>query len=159
MDILTAKGQQTRVQEERAIALFRETFPAFDFIQTPKDRPADIDGVIVTDGRLVSCAEVKCRNLTMDTLIKEFGKTWLVTADKIDRCVSVSKSLGVDFRGFLYLVPEKTLLIVPIWSYENGYVCRIDRDVTETQRTVNGGTIFRENAYIHLENVTTIREV
>lgn len=159
MDILTPRGQQTVRQEQRALTLFRETFPAFSFVETPKDKPADIDGLIVRDGVLVSCVEVKCRNMTMDTLVKDFGKKWLVTADKIDRCVSVAKSLGIDFRGFLYLVPEKILLIIPIWSYENGYTCRIDREVTETQRTVNGGTILRENAYIHIENVTAIREV
>lgn len=159
MDILTPRGQQTRRQEEMALTLFRETFPAFEFVETPKDRPADIDGLVLHKGGLVSCVEVKCRNMTMDTLVNEFGKKWLVTSDKIDRCVNVAKSLCIDFRGFLYLVPEKILLIVPIWSYEKGYVCRIDREVTETQRTVNGGTIFRENAYIHLENVKAIRQV
>jgi hypothetical protein len=159
MDILTQKGQQTRRQEEKALTLFRETFPGFEFIETPKDTPADIDGIIVSNGKMVSCAEVKCRNMTMDVLVREFGKKWLVTADKIDRCVNIASSLGIDFRGFLYLVPEKILLIVPIWSYENGYTCRIDRETTSTQATVNGGTALRENAYIHLEKVTAIREV
>lgn len=141
------------------MTLFRETFPGFEFIETPKDTPADIDGVIVSNGKMVSCVEVKCRNMTMDVLVREFGKKWLVTADKIDRCVNIAKSLGIDFRGFLYLVPEKILLIVPIWSYEKGYTCRIDRETTSTQATVNGGTALRENAYIHLEKVTAIREV
>lgn len=159
MDILTPKGQQTRRQEEKALTLFRETFRGFDFIETPKDTPADIDGIITSNGRMISCVEVKCRNMTMDTLVKEFGKKWLITADKIDRCVNIASSLGIDFRGFLYLVPEKMLLIVPIWSYDKGYTCRIDREVTETQATVNGGTALRENAYIHLEKVTAIREV
>lgn len=159
MDILTPKGQQTRRQEERALTLFRETFPGFEFIETPKDTPADIDGIIASNGRMISCVEVKCRNMTMDTLVKEFGKKWLVTADKIDRCINISKSLGIDFRGFLYLVPERILLIVPIWSYETGYTCRIDRETTSTQATVNGGTALRENAYIHLEKVTAIREL
>ena len=160
MDILTPKGQQTRRQEEKALTLFRETFPAFEFIETPKDKPADIDGIITTTaGQMIAAVEVKCRNMTMDTLVKEFGKKWLITADKIDRCVNIASSLGIDFRGFLYLVPEKMLLIVPIWSYDKGYTCRIDREVTETQATVNGGTAFRENAYIHLENVKAIREV
>lgn len=143
----------------RALTLFRETFPAFEFVETPKERPADVDGLVLHKGTLVSCVEVKCRNMTMDTLVNEFGKKWLVTADKIDRCVNVAKSLGIDFRGFLYLVPEKILMIVPIWSYKDGYTCRVDREVTETQRTVNGGTAIRENAYIHLDKVTAIREI
>lgn len=160
MDILTPKGQQTRRQEGMALTLFRETFPAFEFIETPKDTPADIDGIITTaSGQMVAAVEVKCRSMTMETLTNDFGKKWLVTADKIDRCVNIAGRLGIDFRGFLYLVPEKILLIVPIWSYGRGYTCKIDREITETQRTVNGGTIVRENAYIHLENVKVIRQV
>lgn len=108
---------------------------------------------------MIAGVEVKCRNMTMDMLINEYGRTWLITADKIDRCVNICKSLGIDFRGFLYLVPEKILMVVPIWSYDKGYVCKIEREVTETQATVNGGLAIRENAYIHLENVTTIRQV
>ena len=159
MDILTAKGQITRQQEMRAIQIFGDSFPGYRFIETPKDQPADIDGIIESNGRMIAGVEVKCRNMTMDTLTKDFGKKWLVTADKIDRCVNVCKALGIDFRGFLYLVPDNMLLIVPIWSYENGYTCKIDREVTETQRTVNGGIAMRENAYIHLENVKAIRQV
>ena len=149
----------TRLQEKEAITLFEESFPGYKFIETPKDLPADIDGLITHKDKLVSCVEVKCRNMTMDMFVNQFGKQWLITADKIDRCVDVSKSLGIDFRGFLYLVPEKTLLIVPIWSYEKGYICQIDRQMTETQATVNGGMAFRENAYIHVENVTALRQV
>lgn len=159
MDILTPKGQETRRQEIAAIQIFGDSFPGYRFVETRKDRPADIDGVIEASGKMIAGVEVKCRNMTMDTLTNEFGKKWLVTADKIDRCVNTCKSLGIDFRGFLYLVPERMLLIVPIWSYEKGFVCQIDREFTETQRTVNGGTIIRENAYIHIKNVTAIRQV
>lgn len=148
------------MQEQEAIRLFEDSFREFSFIETPKDRPADIDGFIIrSPATLVSAVEVKCRNMTMDTFTNQYGKKWLITADKVDRCVNISKSLGIDFRGFLYLVPEKTLLIVPIWSYEKGYVCQIDREVTETQATVNGGFAWRENAYIHVENVTSLRQV
>lgn len=146
-------------QEREAIRIFGDSFPEYKFTETPKERPADIDGVISLYGTMISGVEVKCRNMTMDTLVNEFNKKWLVTADKIDRCVNTCKSLGVDFRGFLFLVPEKTLMIVPIWSYEKGFICQIDREFTKTQCTVNGGTIVRENAYIHIENAKTIREV
>ena len=159
MDILTPKGQQTLHQEREAVRIFGDSFPEYKFTETPKDRPADIDGIISLHGTMVCGVEVKCRNMTMDVLVNEYGKKWLVTADKIDRCVNVCKSLAIDFRGFLYLVPEKTLLIVPIWSYKDGFTCKIDRAGSLTQGTVNGGIAYRVNAYIHIENVTTVREV
>ncbi len=142
-----------------ALTLFRETFRGFDFIETPKHLPADIDGLIVRDGTLVAGAEVKCRNMTIGDLKDKYSNRWLITADKIDRGVSVCKSLGVDFRGFLYLVPDDMLLIVPIWSYEKGYVADIEYEQTKTQASVNGGTAFRLNAYVDVSGARVIAEI
>lgn len=140
------------------IRLFTESFPGFDFIETPKDKPADIDGFIISRGTLVSGVEVKCRNMTVDQLTGKYNNRWLVTADKIDRCVAVCKALGIDFRGFLYLVPNKMLLIVPIWSYEKGYLADIEYEQTETQATVNGGLSIRLNAYIDTSRAKIVAE-
>ena len=159
MDILTPKGQETREQEKEALTLFRETFRDFDFIETPKHLPADIDGLIFRDGTLIAGVEVKCRNMTAKHLRDEYSNRWLVTADKIDRSVAVCKSLGIDFRGFLYLVPDKILLIIPIWSYGKGYVADIEYENTKTQATVNGGMAFRLNAYIDVNGAKAIAEI
>ena len=164
MDILTPKGQETLGQERMAIRLFTESFPGFDFIETPKDRPADIDGFVVqlhpgnSTGTLICGVEVKCRNMTVDQLRGEYNNRWLVTADKIDRGVAICKGLGIDFRGFLYLVPNKMLLIVPIWSYEKGYVADIEYEQTQTQATVNGGLAMRLNAYIDTGKAKVVAE-
>ena len=147
-----------------AIRLFTESFPGFDFIESPKDRPADIDGFVVqlhpgnSTGTLICGVEVKCRNMTVDQLRGEYNNRWLVTADKIDRGVAICKGLGIDFRGFLYLVPNKMLLIVPIWSYEKGYVADIEYEQTQTQATVNGGLAMRLNAYIDTGKAKVIAE-
>lgn len=148
MDILTPKGMETREQEKAAIKLFLESFRGFDFIETPKDLPAALDGFIVRNGELVYGVEVKCRNMTSEDLREKFENRWLVTADKIDRCVNICEELCIGFRGFLYLVPEKMLLIVPIWDYGKGYIADIEYEATETQATVNGGVAIRQNAYI-----------
>lgn len=141
------------------MTLFRATFRGFDFIETPKHLPADIDGLIVRDGTLIAGAEVKCRNMTIDELKNTYSNRWLVTADKVDRGVAVCKSLGIDFRGFLYLVPNKMLLIVPIWSYEKGYVADIEYEQTKTQATVNGGIALRLNAYIDVSGAKAVAQV
>lgn len=159
MDILTPRGMKTREQEKEALTLFRETFRGFDFIETPKDTPADIDGLIVKDGTLIAGAEVKCRNMTINELKDTYSSRWLITADKVDRGVAVCKSLGIDFRGFLYLVPDKMLLIVPIWSYEKGYVADIEYEQSKTQATVNGGIATRLNAYVDVTGAKVIAQV
>lgn len=139
--------------------MFLRHFPAIEFIETPKNLPACMDGFIVNRGTILHGVEVKCRNMTALELRKSFGNRWLVTADKIDRCVSVCSELGVGLRGFLYLVPEKILMIVPIWDYRTGYVSDIEYEATETQKTVNGGLAVRQNAFIDVSKAKVIAEL
>jgi hypothetical protein len=148
MDVLTPKGIATRKQEIDAVNLFLRNFPGFDYIDTPKDTPAYLDGFVVRGTTILYGVEVKCRMMTSEDLREKFENRWLVTADKIDRCVNICNELGIGFRGFLYLVPEKMLLIVPIWDYGKGYIVDIEYEATETQATVNGGVAVRQNAYI-----------
>lgn len=159
MDILTPKGQQTLIQERQAVQIFTSNFPGFNFIETPKDQPADIDGFIVKDGTIISGVEVKCRMMTADELANKFKHQWLVTADKLDRGVSACERLGVDFRGFLYLVPDKMLLIVPIFSYKDGWLTEPEYEMTKTQATVNGGIAERLNAYVDVSKAKVIAEI
>lgn len=156
MDILTPKGQETLTQEREAISLFLQSFPGFEFIETPKDTPADIDGFITKNGTIISGVEVKCRNMTADVLDTKYKYQWLVTADKLDRGVSVCERLGTDFRGFLYLVPDKMLFIVPIFSYKDGWLIEPEYEITKTQATVNGGHAERLNAYVDVSKAKVI---
>ena len=139
--------------------MFTTSFPAFNFIETPKDQPADIDGFIVRDDVVISGVEVKCRNMTSLELRERFGNKWLITADKLDRGVAVCKRLCVDFRGFLYLVPDKVLIIVPIFSMAGGWLVEPEYDYSETQKTVNGGLAQRLNAYIDVTGAKAIAEL
>jgi hypothetical protein len=139
--------------------MFRERFKHVEFIETPKHEPADIDGFVVAND-VISCGvEVKCRNMTASELKNQFGNRWLITADKLERGMKVSRALCVPFRGFLYLVPDKMLLIVPIWDPAKGWNPNIDHEYTETQATVNGGTARRLNAYVDVSGATVIAEL
>lgn len=156
MDILTPKGQVTLAQEREAINLFLQSSPGFEFIETPKDTPADIDGIITKNGVMISGVEVKCRNMTADDLVNKYKNQWLITADKLDRGVNVCERLGIDFRGFLYLVPHNMLFIVPIFSYKDGWVTEPEYEMTKTQATVNGGIAERLNAYVDVSKAKVI---
>lgn len=138
------------------MALFLQSFPGFEFIETPKHTPADIDGIITKDGVMVSGVEVKCRNITVDDLANRYNNQWLVTADKLDRGVSACERLGIDFRGFLYLVPNKMLFIVPIFSYKDGWLVEPDYEITKTQASVNGGIAERLNAYVDVSKAKVV---
>ena len=140
-----------------AIKSFLERYPGYDFVYTPKDQPADIDGFIVKDGTLVSGVEVKCRMMSYHDLMNKFKAEWLITNDKISRGVAICQSLGVDFRGFLYLVPEEILLIVRMWNCKTGEWVGMRLEETRTQATVNGGSAVRLNAYVDVSHATVFR--
>lgn len=159
MDILTPKGQETVAQERRAIELFNKQFPQLKIIETPKDKPVRLDGFIYSTahGEIVSGFETKCRNMSLDDLRSKYNNEWLITADKITEGVKLCDALGIHFHGLLYLVPDDTLLVVPIWA--NGadeYSSKITFRETETQKTVNGGTITRLNAFVDVSKATQI---
>lgn len=146
------------MQEQDAIQSFLERYPSFDFVETPKDQPADIDGFIVRGGTLVSGVEVKCRMMTHAGLMDKFNGRWLITYDKIERGIAVCRSLGIDFRGFLYLVPDKALMIVKLWDNKTGVTAGMELEESRTQATVNGGSIVRLNAYVDVRDATVIRQ-
>ena len=156
MDILTPKGMATRRQEIDAIQTFLERYRDFDFFETPKDQPADIDGFICRGTTMVSGVEVKCRMMSYHDLMNKFDGKWLITYDKIERGISICRSLGIDFRGFLYLVPDQILLIVRLWDCKTGETAVMDVEETRTQATVNGGSIVRLNAYVDVKHAVII---
>jgi hypothetical protein len=139
-----------------AIRIFLKRYPRFSYVETPKDQPADIDGFICRGTTMVSGVEVKCRMMSYHDLINKFDSEWLITYDKIERGISICRSLCIDFRGFLYLVPEKILIIVKIWDHKTGEDCIMKIEETRTQATVNGGSIVRLNAYVDVSNGTVI---
>ena len=148
----------TRLQERDAIQTFLERYRDFDFIETPKAEPAAIDGFIIRGGTIVAGVEVKCRMMRHDHLMRDYECRWLLTYEKIERGIKVCKSLGVDFRGFLYLVPDRTLLIVKLWDHKTEKTADMKIEETRTQATVNGGSIVRLNAYVDVSSATIVQQ-
>jgi hypothetical protein len=157
LDILTDLGKQTIVQENEAISLFQKTYLDWHYVGTKKDSPCAADGFLVKNNIIQGVVETKCRNLTLEKL-EEYNFEWLVTMQKIIDCTKIAESLHVDFVGFLYLVPQKILMVKKIWDVKSGFV--VDFQVTKslTRATVNGGTANRANAYIKMNDATIIRE-
>lgn len=147
LDILTTKGQKT-LQEENAVIQRLIDKWKIQIINTDKDDCASIDNLFVRDDVLMAISEIKCRQLTRKQL-EYYGNTWLITHQKIKDGAMLSKLLRVPFIGVLYLVPDDIILYWKITDKDGNYLFDFDVKNTETQRTVNGGLIVRENAYLH----------
>ena len=153
MDINTPKGQKSLGYERDAVCLFLKLYPQYRFIETNKNTPAAIDGFFCLDGgsQIDYAVEIKTRNMTKNMLHNRFGNTWLVTYDKILRGQQVSDLLCVPFIGMLYLIPDKILYTLKITDELGKFVIDFGVDNTRTQETINGGLVWRTNAYLPME--------
>ena len=151
MDILTQKGQLTLPDEQRAIEIFNHHYSGFKYIETPKNKPAVVDAFLIKDKELLAIVETKCRyKLKVDYFLNNFEGKWLVTYEKIETARQMAQKLGVQLVGFLYL-KESDCLMVATLSDNDGLFCKkITIEATETQKTINGGKIIRNNAYIDM---------
>lgn len=153
MDIQTPKGQKTLEDEHWAALLWLKAHPDYSYIQTPKDQPAAVDAVIEKNNVIRAVVETKCRyDMTLNQLLIEREGRWLVNFDKLLKGKTLSEFLCVPFLGFIYLVPDRTLLVTQLTNNRGDFIA--DMRITErmTQATVNGGEKRRTVALVDLSN-------
>ena len=150
MDVMTKRGKSSLEYERRAIEKFSLAHPDQRFIETPKHRPAEVDGVFMRQGELSAVAEVKTRNLTHLHLMANFRNEWRISADKVNAGRMASRLLRVPFVGLLYLIPDDLLLVLTITDSTGHWAFEFDRRKTITKRTINGGEVERLNAFLPL---------
>jgi len=157
MDILTPRGVASRQWEDRAVQLWSSQWPDISYVETPKDQPAIVDAVLVKNNKIIGVVETKCRpSLSLVDFKVTHNMKWLVTAEKVDKAQKVAEAMCVPFVGFLYLPDQDILLYQSIWKPAHGWVVGIERKNTKTQATINGGKIWRHNAYIDMTNAKMI---
>jgi len=156
MDILTAKGQESKQWEDEAIDLWHQKNPLWRYVRTLKDQPAVIDGVIVKDELIRAVVETKCRQCSVVEFAVTWESKWLVTSKKIREGAKVAEALCVPFLGFLYLPEARILMHKTLWTPDDGWVTNIEEKETRTQATINGGSIVRLNAFIDMSDAKTI---
>ena len=145
LDIATARGQVSLADEQHVADWFNAK-PGFRYIQTPKDRPAKVDAILTRNGEVMGLAETKCRyNLTLEQFQRMFQNEWLITAEKVESGVKLASGFCVPLYGFLFLVDADVLLV------QNLSAAKMRKEVTETQRTINGGTAMRENYFVQMD--------
>ena len=156
MDIETKRGRSSLEYERIAIEKFSLAYPDQRFIDTPKHRPAAVDGVFMKQGALSAVTEIKTRILTREKLRNEFEDKWLITADKVDAGRTLSRLLRIPFVGLLYLIPDETLLVLRVTDSTGQWSFEFERRKTITKRTINGGEAERLNAFLPLATAKEI---
>ena len=151
MDILTKKGQKSLEYERKMLDkinfhICEDHNKGSMLIETDKDMDAKVDGIIVKDNQVSGIFESKCRNLSLIQLRK--FNSWLITFDKIMDGKKLSEMLRVPFVGFLYLIKDDIIMYWKITDKYGNFLFDFDVKNTITQKTINGGSIERTNAYL-----------
>lgn len=121
------------------------------YIQTPKDSPALVDAIIVSN-KIEGVVETKCRyGLTLSQFNESYNSEWLVTWSKVQEGMKIAAGLRVPFVGFLYLVDSGHVLMQRITQPDGRLVVDIRLSTTETQASINGGKAMRTNAFIDMK--------
>ena len=158
-DLTSDKVIQALEHEEKAIKLLEDKYAekGYEFIHTPKDTMAYVDGLIVRDNELTAVFETKCRyKLSVETLCNQFEWRWMLTKDKVERCGKVADYLCVPLFGILYLIEDETVMIEKLW-HNKKLVCDYKEKTIATPINCDiGGTVNSCNLFINMENSTKI---
>lgn len=154
LDCNTPEGQRWIEAQRQTLNVFIDHYPDLECAQTCTQGKAAVDALLSRAGTLVAIAEVKARAMTRETLQREFG-TYLITAQKIVDGQQLSRLLQVP-----YLVVVGLYDAVMWWKVTDGdgvLQVKLTLQETQTQRSVNGGTVFRQNAFIDVATAHVIQ--
>ena len=158
LDVLSPKGQVSVKDEALAVALFTNKFKGYQYVETPKSGPADVDALLMLDKQLRQVIETKCRyDCDINKFMHVYQGEWLVTEEKILKARNIAKQLGIGVTGFLFIVPSKTLLVQQIADADGRLLVNIRTQSTETKATINGGRVIRNNSYIDMRKAMVIQ--
>lgn len=157
MDILTPAGQETIQHELMAIARLSKAIPSLRYVHTPKHMPVRVDALLMQGDSIYAVVECKCRkDVTLEEFRSRYGNSWLVTFDKLVAARKLAMQLGVPLVGLVYFVQSDRLLAVRLCEADGEWLCSMRIARTQTQATVNGGSIVRANAYVSMDSATEI---
>jgi len=156
LDVLTPKGQKSLEYARRAAEIWTKHSGGWTYARTDEESDCPFDAALIDpDGTIRAVVEQKSRDMTREELAK-FGSEWLVTMDKIVQASQCARLFRVPLIGFLYLIPEDTLLTRVIADSRGLFCVPFRCDQTVTQQTINGGWATRGNAYIDMSEARVL---
>ena len=108
-----------------------------------------VDGIAVKDNEITHVVEFKSRNESMESM-ERFG-SYLISYDKIENGLQICRMMRVPFILIVYLIKDGVVMGIEIGD-EFGVSVEMEIKETRTQKSIEGGTVIRRNAYIDLEN-------
>lgn len=153
LDINTPAGRKNLIEYKKVVQFIRSY--GYTVVETKQDCSAKVDFFVVNqNGEVIGICEVKNRSMEYGKLL-EFG-TWLISYDKIQAGIELSKLLQAPYYGILHLA-DRSILLWKISDCNGNLLFEFQTMKTVTQACINGGTAERINAYLPIINATILR--
>lgn len=142
------------MDERRAMEAFSTRF-GLGWVETPRGKPARVDGLLVKGGEVNGVGEIKCRyDLTLQHFTDAFNMEWLVTLSKVEKCKEVAQGLQVPLIGFMFLADEGDNGLL-LWKRLDQI--NLETRWTDSKKNCNGGRAYRLNAFIPMDKCRALR--
>tara|TARA_R100000664_G_scaffold1217_1_gene3212 strand:+ start:2532 stop:3008 length:477 start_codon:yes stop_codon:yes gene_type:complete len=148
----TPKGQ-AYIQKEKLLADFIASKFNATAIELGSNN-AYVDRLFYRNGKLVSIAEIKNRELSIEKLYKY--NSYLISHDKIKHGAKISELLKVPYFIFVHLIRSGKIVYFQITNEEGLEISDYTIRQTETKADCNGSLAFRYNAFLSLDQMTVI---
>lgn len=156
MDQHTEKGVRANEQSDLALQILNRLTGSY-FYQTPNGKPSKLDGCIVSKGKLAGFFEIKSRDVSYDLFSGRYENEILLTYDKLWHAFSITKTLCLSFSVIYHLVPSKMILCKTVIDAEGMLLSPVRIIRSKTPSSVNGGEVFRNNAFIKMDDARVFR--
>lgn len=144
-------GKAHEIRGRRLLRAFCE-FTRAQFMATPPDRSAGVDGLAVRNGEVAAVLEAKVRSGYSLADMRRMGATLLVTEEKLLGMCRLAKALAVP-AFFVVEFGDGYRWYWKIATADGEQACPWDvrRSVTKSD-SVGGGNVTRTNAYLKLDD-------
>ena len=156
LDADTPLGRAAIATSREGVEAFLREHPTLRLIETDQSKPADVDGIIHSNGMIRAIVELRTRYITLDRMMDTFDGKWLVSFDKLERGRDLARALRCEFVGVIVLALSSVVLVKKLCDADGNWTCEFTTAITDTKATVNSTAIDRRrNAYV---DVTTARQ-
>jgi hypothetical protein len=122
---------------------------------TISNRSADVDVIFVKGGYVAMVGEIKSRELSLEKL-ETYG-SYLITHDKLLKLQRMAMALCIPSVVVVSLLEDNQIVWWRLTDSKGNFEVAFEEKVTETKKTCNGGTTYRNNAYISLDGMQIIK--
>lgn len=123
--------------------------------------PMYFDGYICKNNKILAMFEVRTRNaeVQIDGIVFRGIKypTYMITKKKLDKCCDFCRTFNLPFILFIYFNHNDSFLVYRIIDRFGNFLLDFEVRETQSQYSVNGGTIIRENAFINVSDGKIIK--